>query len=242
MTEVAPLTGVQRAAVLLLSLGELDAAEVLRLSESTNTLRVLGGEPGPRATAFLRDWLERIGEGPLGRECRALAGLLEAQRSRRLRRHRFVGFPVCPISFPDRRNFLPCSSELNSLFRQRREICRKPRNSWIYSRVGFARKARRNRITLIIPCIWHNARPNRTASAARGDAGRKRRNQAGKGSSPAKTLAANPRKHARKSGENRETVQRSGWVADREGFEPSRRFPAYTLSRRAPSTTRPSLR
>src|SRR5690606_18481713 len=31
-------------------------------------------------------------------------------------------------------------------------------------------------------------------------------------------------------------------VAEREGFEPSRRFPAYTLSRRAPSTTRPSLR
>jgi hypothetical protein len=31
-------------------------------------------------------------------------------------------------------------------------------------------------------------------------------------------------------------------VAEREGFEPSRRLPAYTLSRRAPSTTRPSLR
>jgi hypothetical protein len=31
-------------------------------------------------------------------------------------------------------------------------------------------------------------------------------------------------------------------VAEREGFEPSRRFPAYTLSRRAPSTTRPPLR
>ena len=30
-------------------------------------------------------------------------------------------------------------------------------------------------------------------------------------------------------------------MADREGFEPSRRFPAYTLSRRAPSTTRPSV-
>ena len=30
-------------------------------------------------------------------------------------------------------------------------------------------------------------------------------------------------------------------VAEREGFEPSRRFPAYTLSRRAPSTTRPPL-
>ena len=31
-------------------------------------------------------------------------------------------------------------------------------------------------------------------------------------------------------------------VADGKGFEPSRRFPAYTLSRRAPSTTRPPLR
>ena len=31
-------------------------------------------------------------------------------------------------------------------------------------------------------------------------------------------------------------------MADSEGFEPSRRFPAYTLSRRAPSTTRPSVR
>ena len=34
----------------------------------------------------------------------------------------------------------------------------------------------------------------------------------------------------------------SGAVAERKGFEPLRRFPAYTLSRRAPSTTRPSLR
>ena len=33
-----------------------------------------------------------------------------------------------------------------------------------------------------------------------------------------------------------------GVMAEREGFEPSRRFPAYTLSRRAPSTTRPPLR
>ena len=28
-------------------------------------------------------------------------------------------------------------------------------------------------------------------------------------------------------------------MADRQGFEPWRRSPAYTLSRRAPSTTRP---
>ena len=31
-------------------------------------------------------------------------------------------------------------------------------------------------------------------------------------------------------------------VAERQGFEPWRRFPAYTRSRRAPSTTRPPLR
>ncbi len=31
-------------------------------------------------------------------------------------------------------------------------------------------------------------------------------------------------------------------VADRQGFEPWRRSPAYTLSRRAPSTTRPPVR
>ena len=55
----------------------LSAAEVEALG------RVLGSEPGPRATAFLRDWLELIGEGPLGRERRALAGLLEAGRNAR---------------------------------------------------------------------------------------------------------------------------------------------------------------
>ena len=30
-------------------------------------------------------------------------------------------------------------------------------------------------------------------------------------------------------------------LAEREGFEPSIEFPLYTLSKRAPSTTRPSL-
>ena len=30
-------------------------------------------------------------------------------------------------------------------------------------------------------------------------------------------------------------------MAEREGFEPSIRFPVYTLSKRAPSTTRPPL-
>ena len=33
-----------------------------------------------------------------------------------------------------------------------------------------------------------------------------------------------------------------GKMADRQGFEPWRRSPAYTLSRRAPSTTRPPVR
>jgi len=55
----------------------LSAAEVEALG------RVLGSEPGPRATAFLRDWLELIGEGLLGRERRALTGLLEAGRNAR---------------------------------------------------------------------------------------------------------------------------------------------------------------
>ena len=31
-------------------------------------------------------------------------------------------------------------------------------------------------------------------------------------------------------------------MAEREGFEPSVEFPLHTLSKRAPSTTRPSLR
>ena len=31
-------------------------------------------------------------------------------------------------------------------------------------------------------------------------------------------------------------------LAEREGFEPSIEFPLYTLSKRAPSATRPSLR
>lgn len=55
----------------------LSAAEVEALG------RVLGDEPGPRATAFLSDWLELIGEGLLGRERRALTGLLEAGRNAR---------------------------------------------------------------------------------------------------------------------------------------------------------------
>ena len=36
-------------------------------------------------------------------------------------------------------------------------------------------------------------------------------------------------------------VRAVGLMAEREGFEPSIEFPLYTLSKRAPSTTRPSL-
>src|SRR4051812_38741703 len=36
--------------------------------------------------------------------------------------------------------------------------------------------------------------------------------------------------------------QRNGKLAEREGFEPSVEFPLHTLSKRAPSTTRTSLR
>jgi hypothetical protein len=36
-------------------------------------------------------------------------------------------------------------------------------------------------------------------------------------------------------------LKTTDYVAEREGFEPSRRLPAYTLSKRAPSATRPPL-
>ena len=37
-------------------------------------------------------------------------------------------------------------------------------------------------------------------------------------------------------------VCEQGWVAEGVGFEPTIRFPVYTLSKRAPSATRPPLR
>src|SRR5687768_2855918 len=37
-------------------------------------------------------------------------------------------------------------------------------------------------------------------------------------------------------------VSERRWLAEREGFEPSVEFPLHTLSKRAPSTTRTSLR
>ena len=36
-------------------------------------------------------------------------------------------------------------------------------------------------------------------------------------------------------------ILKNGELADRQGFEPWRRLPAYTLSKRAPSTTRPPV-
>jgi len=56
---------------------------VLSAAEIESACRVFGAEPGPRATVFLRDWLDLIGEGPLVRERRALCGLLEAGHNAR---------------------------------------------------------------------------------------------------------------------------------------------------------------
>ena len=40
---------------------------------------------------------------------------------------------------------------------------------------------------------------------------------------------------------NKNCSSSDGLVAEREGFEPSKQFPVYTLSKRAPSATRPPL-
>jgi hypothetical protein len=56
---------------------------VLSAAEIETICRVVGAEPGPRATAFLRDWFELLDDGPLARERRALSGPLEAGRNAR---------------------------------------------------------------------------------------------------------------------------------------------------------------
>jgi hypothetical protein len=56
---------------------------LLSAAEIESACRVLGAAPGPGATAFLRDWLDLIGEGSLARERRALSGLLAADRNAR---------------------------------------------------------------------------------------------------------------------------------------------------------------
>ena len=57
-------------------------------------------------------------------------------------------------------------------------------------------------------------------------------------SSPRITFEYNGKIRRRRFGRN----VSQGQMADRQGFEPWRRSPAYTLSRRAPSTTRPPVR
>src|SRR5579871_558972 len=47
---------------------------------------------------------------------------------------------------------------------------------------------------------------------------------------------------AKEHGPAKSGDESSAIMAEREGFEPSIEFPLYTLSKRAPSTTRPSLR
>ena len=54
-------------------------------------------------------------------------------------------------------------------------------------------------------------------------------------------VGADPaRTHGQRPEGNRRWM--TGCVAEAEGFEPSRELPPYTLSRRVPSTARPSLR
>lgn len=50
---------------------------LLSAAEVESACRVLGAVPGPRAIAFLRDWLALVADGPLQRERRAIAGVLE---------------------------------------------------------------------------------------------------------------------------------------------------------------------
>ena len=61
MTEAA-LTGVQRAAVLLLSLGELDAAEVLRHMEPKEVQKI--GIAMATMTDITREQVERVMDVP----------------------------------------------------------------------------------------------------------------------------------------------------------------------------------
>lgn len=56
---------------------------VLSAAEVEAACRVLGPAPGPRTSAFLRDWLALVGAGSLSRERRAIAGVLECGRSDR---------------------------------------------------------------------------------------------------------------------------------------------------------------
>ena len=54
---------------------------VLSAAEVESACRVLGAAPSPRAIAFLREWFALVADGPLQRERRAIAGVLECGRS-----------------------------------------------------------------------------------------------------------------------------------------------------------------
>jgi len=71
----------------LLALGNERACEslaplrlALSAAEVEIACRVLGPVPGERATAFLREWLDLLGDGSLPRESRALQALLTVSR------------------------------------------------------------------------------------------------------------------------------------------------------------------
>jgi len=55
----------------------------LSAAEIEVACRALGPAPGPRAVAFLADWLELVADGPLQRERRVLSSVLEAGRRTR---------------------------------------------------------------------------------------------------------------------------------------------------------------
>jgi hypothetical protein len=52
---------------------------VLSATEIEAVGRALGAEPGPRALAFLRDWLDLAAEGPLHQERRALRAIVDGE-------------------------------------------------------------------------------------------------------------------------------------------------------------------
>jgi hypothetical protein len=56
---------------------------VLSATEIEAVGRVVGPSPGPRASAFLGDWLDLVADGPLHRERLALCAIVEGERRAR---------------------------------------------------------------------------------------------------------------------------------------------------------------
>ena len=81
-------------------------------------------------------------------------------------------------------------------------------------------------MTLPEPILWQKAENENTSPGAY--------------SSKAVTRPA--RKTKEKAARQDDISEKSLLLAERTGFEPAIRLPAYTLSKRAPSATRPSLR